>query len=414
MTDVRLDRIRKVYPGGVVGVDDVSMDISHGDFVVLLGPSGCGKSTLLQMIAGLEPQTGGHIHFGNRCVDGLPANKRDVAMVFQSYALYPNMSVYKNMAFGLRMRQTPKADAEQRVRRAARTLGLEQVLDRRPNQLSGGQRQRVALGRAIVRDPQVFLLDEPLSNVDAKLRNDMRIELKALHERLQATFIYVTHDQAEAMSLGDYVAVMDGGSLRQYGSPMEIYNYPADLFVAGFVGSPAMNLIPGELRVSDRVRFDTAVMRYEWSAAAFGEGATDGRQVVAGFRPGDVKVHKETGDQAPPSGANLNGTVKFLEPLGADLLLSVECAGQRIVVRVDPDFPVEPGETVQIAVGANRMHVFDAGSGRRIGRGAPADPGGASAVTEDDMRHATDPGPGREKAGSGLRDRAQAGSRRQQ
>ncbi|HYC33055.1 MAG TPA: ATP-binding cassette domain-containing protein, partial [Gemmatimonadales bacterium] len=252
MARVRLEQVEKVYPNGHVAARGLDFEIADGEFMVLVGPSGCGKSTALRMIAGLETPTGGRVLIGERDVTSLPPQERDIAMVFQSYALYPHMTVRENLGFGLRMRGAQKGDIEQRVVAAARALSLDQVLDRRPSQLSGGQRQRVALGRAIVRDPQVFLFDEPLSNLDAKLRVETRAELARLHRRLRATIVYVTHDQEEALTLGNRIAVMHGGVVEQVAPPMEVYRRPATAFVAGFVGSPAMNLLPGEDRSDGR------------------------------------------------------------------------------------------------------------------------------------------------------------------
>ncbi len=250
MAQVILKHLDKTYPNGYQAVRDVSLEIADGEFIVLVGPSGCGKSTTLRMVAGLEETTGGEIRIGNRLVNDVAPGDRDIAMVFQNYALYPHMSVYQNMAFGLKMRRTPKAEIEKRVREAAAILSIESLLDRRPRELSGGQRQRVALGRAIVREPKVFLFDEPLSNLDAKLRVQMRTEIARLHQRLKTTIIYVTHDQVEAMTLGDRIVLMDRGVIQQIDSPLAIYQRPANQFVASFIGSPAMNFIRGQIEGS--------------------------------------------------------------------------------------------------------------------------------------------------------------------
>jgi multiple sugar transport system ATP-binding protein len=358
VASVSLRKLRKVYPGDVVAMDELDMDIAHGEFVVFLGPSGCGKTTALQMIAGLEQESAGRVLIGDEDVTRLSADKRDVAMVFQSYALYPNKKVYDNMAFGLRMRRTPKAEIDRRVRDAAAKLGLSDVLHRKPSQLSGGQRQRVALGRAIVREPRVFLLDEPLSNVDAKLRGEMRRELKTLHRELGATFIYVTHDQVEAMSMGNRVAVFSNGVLQQFDTPLAVYNAPASLFVASFVGAPQINLCHGV--IEDARTFVGASLRYTWTDAEWGSDGR-GRRVVFGFRPTDVKV-------AQPSDGphHLRGRVELSEPLGSDLLLSIRVSEQLFIVRADPDFQVTDGDSVDVLIPEARAHVFDEQSGQRL------------------------------------------------
>ncbi len=358
MASVTVQNLRKVYPGDVVAMDSLDMDIEHGEFIVLLGPSGCGKTTALQMIAGLEQETSGRVLIDNEDVTRLSADKRDIAMVFQGYALYPNKNVYDNMAFGLRMRHTPKPEIDRRVRDAAGKLGLSEVLDRRPSQLSGGQRQRVALGRAMVRDPQVFLLDEPLSNVDAKLRGEMRRELKALHQDLGATFIYVTHDQVEAMSMGDRVAVFSNGVLQQFGTPMAVYNSPANLFVATFVGAPQMNRVQG--RLDGDGSFTAPGLRYEWHHLRW-PADTVGKSVVLGFRPSDVKVAAH--GSAPH---HFEGTVELIEPLGSDLLLSIRVAQDLFVVRADPDFESRIGDIVDVVIPERRAHLFIEETGERL------------------------------------------------
>lgn len=362
MASVALHELRKVYPGGVVAIERLDLSVADGEFVVLLGPSGCGKTTVLQMIAGLEPATSGQILFDSQDVTMLSAEKRDVAMVFQSYALYPNMRVYDNMAFGLKMRHTPKPEIDTRVREAARSLDLTHVLGRKPSQLSGGQRQRVALGRAIVRQPRLFLLDEPLSNVDAKLRGEMRRELKSLHRQLGTTFIYVTHDQVEAMSMGDRVAVFSDGRLEQFDTPMSIYQRPASLFVAGFVGTPSMNLVRG--RLEEAGTFASGDFRYMWEHHRWSP-EMHRSDVVFGFRPTDVKVSLPSS-----SPHHFRMRVLFSEPLGSDLLLSVACGDQQLVIRADPDFDVADGEEVDLFVPEARVHLFDAQSGVRFAAAA--------------------------------------------
>jgi multiple sugar transport system ATP-binding protein len=367
VASVTVKNLRKVYPGDVVAMDDLNMHIEHGEFVVLLGPSGCGKTTALQMIAGLEQESSGQVLIEGQDVTGLSADQRDIAMVFQSYALYPNKKVYDNMAFGLRMRRMPRPEIDRRVRNAAGKLGLSEVLSRRPSQLSGGQRQRVALGRAMVRDPRVFLLDEPLSNVDAKLRGEMRRELKALHRDLGATFIYVTHDQVEAMSMGDRVAVFRNGVLQQFDTPMQVYNNPANLFVATFVGAPQMNLARGELDSSAPDTFVSPSFSYRWRRSAW-PAEVSGKQVVFGFRPSDVKV---TLHSDRPH--DLEGQVELREPLGSDLLLSVRVGQDLFVVRADPDFEAGDGDLVDIVIPESRAHLFLVETGERLTAGVRAE-----------------------------------------
>ena len=369
-----LEGISKVFAGGVAAVDDVSLEIESGEFLVLVGPSGCGKSTLLRMIAGLEDATGGTITIDGRDVTDLPPRSRDVAMVFQSYALYPHMSVRENLGYGLRVRKTPKKDAERRVREVAKLLGLEEMLDRKPAALSGGQRQRVAMGRAIVREPKAFLMDEPLSNLDAKLRVSMRASLASLHSRLRTTTIYVTHDQVEAMTLGQRVAVMRDGKVQQIDTPQVLYATPNNLFVAAFIGSPAMNLV--EADVAD-------------GAASFGgyrlpvTGARQGRFVV-GIRPEAF----EDAAFADPSLPRIDVDVEVVEELGAEthVIFSIDAApvdvsGAReadeedvilgdaqthFTARVDPQTSARPGRSLRLAVDPDRFHYFDPETGARL------------------------------------------------
>ncbi len=340
MADVRFEGIAKVYPNGHVAVQKLDLTIEDGEFMVLVGPSGCGKSTVLRTIAGLETPTGGRLLIGGRDVTDLPPQERDIAMVFQSYALYPHMTVRENMAFGLRMRRIPAEQIGGRVDAAARILGLEGVLDRKPAQLSGGQRQRVALGRAIVREPKVFLFDEPLSNLDAKLRVETRAELARLHRRLRTTVVYVTHDQEEAMTLGTRVAVLRAGVLQQVAPPMELYRRPVNMFVAGFVGSPEMNFLPGRL-----------------SPHAPGPG------VVLGVRPHDIAIR-------PVGQGDLDATVDVVEPLGSELILylRVESGQETLTVRAiaPPDLAVAPDTKVGLTLDPLRLHWFNADTGSRI------------------------------------------------
>ncbi len=339
MASVRLEQVWKTYPNGHVAARGVELAIEDGEFMVLVGPSGCGKSTALRMIAGLETPTKGRVLIGDRDVTEVPPQERDVAMVFQSYALYPHMTVRANLGFGLRMRGTPPARIAERVDAAARALGLEAVLDRKPGQLSGGQRQRVALGRAIVREPLVFLFDEPLSNLDAKLRLETRAELARLHRRLAATMVYVTHDQEEALTLGTRVAVMNEGKVEQVGPPLEVYRRPETIFVATFVGSPAMNLLPGDLL----------------------PGGPGGR-VTMGVRPHDLSV-------VGAGGGDTEALVDVVEPRGSELLLYLRlgAAGQGSEIRVitPPDLDVKPDAVVGLRFDRARLHFFDEQGRRR-------------------------------------------------
>ena len=341
MASVRLDGVAKTYPNGHVAAQGLDLEIADGEFMVLVGPSGCGKSTVLRMIAGLETPTAGRILIGGRDVTALPPQERDIAMVFQTYALYPHMTVKENLAFGLRMRGAKRQLIERRVEEAARVLGLDEVLGRRPAQLSGGQRQRVALGRAIVREPQVFLFDEPLSNLDAKLRLETRAELARLHRRLGATVVYVTHDQEEAMTLGWRVAVMRDGFLQQIAPPMEIYRRPANQFVAGFVGSPGMNFLPGHLVKS----------------LAPAQGASP----TLGVRPHDLTI-------VEPGAGDVDAWVDVVEPLGSELLvylkLGVSPDGLPLRVVAPPEPAIEEERTVGLLFDRARLHWFDQGGGR--------------------------------------------------
>ncbi|HEX9822369.1 MAG TPA: sn-glycerol-3-phosphate ABC transporter ATP-binding protein UgpC [Methylomirabilota bacterium] len=363
MAQVMMKALNKKYDE-VHAVKDVNLHIRDKEFMVLVGPSGCGKSTTLRMVAGLEEITAGEIHIGDRLVNDLPPKDRDIAMVFQNYALYPHMSVYDNMAFGLKMRKFPKAEIEKRVKDAAEILGIQELLKRKPRQLSGGQRQRVAVGRAIVRHPQVFLFDEPLSNLDAKLRVQMRVELKKLHNRLETTAIYVTHDQVEAMTLGDRVVVMKDGWIQQVGEPMELYGRPANKFVAGFIGSPAMNFVDvGINEAGGAVVAETQGLRLAVPAAKAGTlRAYKGQQVVLGVRPEDV--HVATGADAPHH--VFDATVEVVEPLGSEILLDVRIGRSTIVARVEPSVRVKVHETVRLAVNADRLHFFDAKSEQAV------------------------------------------------
>jgi multiple sugar transport system ATP-binding protein len=339
-------------------VKDVNLEIRDRQFVVLVGPSGCGKTTTLRMIAGLEEVTSGDILIDERRVNDLPPMDRDIAMVFQNYALYPHMSVYDNMAFGLKMRKFDRREIEKRVRQAAEILGIQALLERRPRQLSGGQRQRVALGRAIVRHPRVFLFDEPLSNLDAKLRVQMRVELKRLHHRLETTAIYVTHDQVEAMTLGDRVVVMKDGVVQQVGEPLELYSRPANRFVASFIGSPAMNFVDVSLLEANGALWaQTPALRLRVPPSRAEKLLRHaGTQVVLGIRPEALRM----ANGADPADASFDSTVEVVEPLGNEILLDVRAGAHAIVARVDPGTRVKVRETVRLALDPERLHFFDA------------------------------------------------------
>jgi multiple sugar transport system ATP-binding protein len=354
MAQVVLKDLNKKYDE-VHAVKDVNLHIRDKEFVVLVGPSGCGKSTTLRMVAGLEEITAGEIAIGDRVVNDLPPKDRDIAMVFQNYALYPHMTVYDNMAFGLKMRKFPKAEIEKRVQDAADILGIRELLKRKPRQLSGGQRQRVAVGRAIVRHPQVFLFDEPLSNLDAKLRVQMRVELKRLHDRLETTAIYVTHDQVEAMTLGDRVVVMKDGWIQQVGEPLELYGKPANKFVAGFIGSPAMNF--AEVTVSEeggQVFVTNPGLRAAVGPArAERMRAYKGQTVTLGVRPEDMHIAAGEGR------TGFDALVEVVEPLGSEILLDVKIGSAVMVARVEPTVRAKVHEKIRLNVEPDRLHFFD-------------------------------------------------------
>jgi multiple sugar transport system ATP-binding protein len=380
MAVVRLDRITKRFQGArAPAVDDVSLVIEDGEFMVLLGPSGCGKSTTLRMIAGLEAITSGELRIDGRVMNQVPAKDRDIAMVFQSYALYPHMNVQGNLAFGLRRRGVPRAEIDRRVTAAAAMLGLEALLERRPHALSGGQRQRVALGRAIVRDPKVFLFDEPLSNLDAALRVRTRGELIQQHQRLGATMIYVTHDQVEAMTMGTRVCVMNLGRVVQVGQPLEVYRNPADTFVASFIGSPPANLVEAELAAAGAD--GEVVVRVAGRALALPRHrAADlemlgGRRVLFGIRPEDIAVVPASGSEGADDG--LQARLVAVEPLGAETILILAPDGVRdeILARVGPEVTLRPGERVTLELNLRAAHLFDPASTRALPRSAPEPPG---------------------------------------
>ena len=362
MAQVHLDHVRKVYADGHVAVAGASFEAADGELLVLVGPSGCGKTTLLRMIAGLEEISGGTLSIGGRVVNAVAPKDRDIAMVFQNYALYPHMTVAENLAFGLKLRGQHRADIDRRVAAAAKTLELQSRLNSLPAALSGGQRQRVALGRALVRDPQVFLLDEPLSNLDAKLRLSMRLEIARLHRQLKATMIYVTHDQIEAMTLGQRIVVLDGGVIQQIDTPMALYDKPANLFVAGFVGSPAMNLLRGTLCRRDGWQLATAQ-----GDVALGDALPDpvwtawcDREVVLGVRPEDLQPQTK-------GAAALTAQLEVLEPVGNEVFLNLRFGEQALVSRVAPRALPEPGVSVLLGLIVEHLHLFDAAGGERIG-----------------------------------------------
>ncbi len=353
MAQVSIRDVRKSF-GSVSIIKGVDIDIQDGEFVILVGPSGCGKSTLLRMIAGLEDITGGEIRIGPRVVNDVPPKDRDIAMVFQSYALYPHMTVAENMGFSLKLKGVPQAEQKKRVGDAAASLGLTPLLDRYPRQLSGGQRQRVAMGRAIVRDPQVFLFDEPLSNLDAKLRVQMRAEIKELHQRLKTTTIYVTHDQIEAMTMADKIVVMHDGTVEQIGAPLELYDRPANRFVAGFIGSPAMNFIDGRLEQGGLILPGGAVLPVEAQVPA-----APGSKLTYGIRPEHLHI--------APAGTpgSIPATVAVVEPTGADTTLIVKAEGGSLTAVLRERCALRPGEAVTLKPAAHQAHLFD-GQGRRV------------------------------------------------
>jgi sn-glycerol 3-phosphate transport system ATP-binding protein len=351
MAAVTLKQVKKSF-GATAVIHGIDLSIADGEFLVLVGPSGCGKSTLLRMVAGLEETTSGEISIAGRPVNNLEPKDRDIAMVFQNYALYPHMSVFDNMAYGLRIRGLDKAEIDRRVKKAAESLQLALLLERKPRQLSGGQRQRVAMGRAIVRDPKVFLFDEPLSNLDAKLRVQMRVEIKRLQRSLGVTSIYVTHDQVEAMTLADRLVVMNAGRAEQIGTPMELYNRPATLFVAGFIGSPAMNLIPATAAGNALELPGGRKLRLDWPASG---------DVTVGIRPEHLTAAKG-GDAALPL------RVELIEPLGAETLVYGRLSGDgaELTARVHGEAALEPGATLNLTVEPRHLHLFDRASGARL------------------------------------------------
>ena len=375
MAKVSIKNVSKVYPGekrrDVTAVSDVSLEIADREFVVLVGPSGCGKSTVLRMIAGLEEITTGEIFIGDRRVNDVSPKDRDIAMVFQNYALYPHMSVYDNMAFGLKLRKFAKTEIKKRVEDAAGILGIEDLLDRKTKALSGGQRQRVAVGRAIVRQPKVFLFDEPLSNLDAKMRVQMRTEITKLHQRLQATMIYVTHDQVEAMTMGDRIVVMDRGVVQQIDAPLRLYHEPANLFVAGFLGSPPMNFVHGTLKQErDAIVFrekDEGTVEARWPGSARPAAAAfAGQPVVLGIRPEDVELVPVTAGEKPEAGT-FPAIVDIVEPMGAETNLYLQTGAHALVCRSQGALDHrEAGRRMRFTVNPEKAHLFDPVTKERI------------------------------------------------
>jgi len=410
VAQITLNNLTKRYPDGFEAVRDMNLQIADGEFVILVGPSGCGKSTALRMIAGLEDITSGELRIGDQVVNEKAPRDRDIAMVFQNYALYPHMTVRDNMGFALKLRGVDKAEIDRKVGEAARILDLEQHLDRKPANLSGGQRQRVAMGRAIVRDPAAFLMDEPLSNLDAKLRVQMRTEVSRIQQTLGTTTVYVTHDQTEAMTLGDRVAVMRSGVLQQVGSPMELYNYPVNLFVAGFIGSPAMNFMPAIVQ-GDTVKLPIGDVRLPQELRER-VGRGDGKTLIAGIRPENFEDAALTGE-ARARGSTFRAKIEVLESLGSELYAhftvtsdqqiesqelrelaedvgggEVPAAGAEghIVARLDPQSQVRVGQEAELWVDASRIHLFDPDDGRNLTTdksGSPATDGGQSPLGQE-------------------------------
>jgi multiple sugar transport system ATP-binding protein len=388
MAEVVLEHLTKRYPDGFEAVKDMSLDVQDGEFVILVGPSGCGKSTALKMIAGLEDISDGELRIGDQVVNGLAPKERDIAMVFQNYALYPHMTVRENMAFPLKLAKMPDEEIDTKVTEAARILDLTEHLDRKPANLSGGQRQRVAMGRAIVRDPQAFLMDEPLSNLDAKLRVQMRTEVSRIQQRLGTTTVYVTHDQTEAMTLGDRVAVMRSGRLQQVGPPSELYNRPANLFVGGFIGSPAMNFMPGELR-DGRLQGPLGEIQLHEEARARAGSASG--SVIVGIRPESFEDLSLVGDDVRGRGVTFRAKIDLVESLGAEEYVYFEVEGTQVeseelselaadagaheipssgegqvVARLDPETKIREGDETELWLDTTKLHFFDPESGRNL------------------------------------------------
>ncbi len=368
MASISMRHLKKVYPGNIEVVPDLNLEIEDKEFIILVGPSGCGKSTTLRMIAGLEEISGGEMYIGDRLINDVPPKDRDIAMVFQNYALYPHMTVYKNMAFGLQLRKVPKDEIDRKVHEAAKILDIEHLLNRKPKALSGGQRQRVALGRAMVRDPAVFLLDEPLSNLDAKLRTQMRTEITKLHKRLGTTFVYVTHDQTEAMTMGDRIVVMKDGIIQQVDTPQNLYNEPCNMFVAGFIGSPQMNFIDATIsQHGDQYHVDFSGYSIPIPQ---GKGGADtfapyvGKPVVLGLRSEDFHTEDIFLSNAPECLVDVD--VEIAEMMGSEVFLYTVCKGNKIIVKAPARVQAKGGEKMQLALDMNKMHLFDKETERAI------------------------------------------------
>jgi len=367
MANITFNHIFKKYPGDVTAVNDFDMMVKDKEFVVLVGPSGCGKSTTLRMIAGLEEITGGELFIGDKLVNDVPPKDRDIAMVFQNYALYPHMTVYKNMAFGLELRKTPKHMVKDRVKEVAKILNIEQLLDRKPKALSGGERQRVALGRAMVRNPVAFLLDEPLSNLDAKLRTSMRTELIRLHNQLETTFIYVTHDQTEAMTMGDRIVVMKDGFIQQVDTPQNLYNKPQNVFVAGFIGSPQMNFLEGKIEEKGGKLCFTYGKNSLFIPQAGDHDEVKkytGKPIKLGIRPENMYMGKNA--DASKHKAEIDAIVEVYELLGNETILYLKCGDQKMTARVAPTTVVETGMNIKISLDMERIHLFDSETEERV------------------------------------------------
>lgn len=363
MAEVKLVNVSKIYENNVVAVKDVTFTVEDKEFVVLVGPSGCGKTTTLRMIAGLEEISKGELFIDNVLVNNVPAKDRDIAMVFQNYALYPHMTVFENMAFGLKIRKLPKDEIRRRVEEAAKILGIENLLDRKPKQLSGGQRQRVAVGRAIVRKPKVFLFDEPLSNLDAKMRVQMRTEISKLHQRLEATMIYVTHDQTEAMTMGDRIVVMKDGVVQQIDTPLNLYNRPINKFVAGFIGSPAMNFIEGKIYESQGLIFNSfkGSLKFELSSEFEYLRKFKDKKVIAGIRPEDFLIQSSQKDSC-----SLSVNVEVVEPMGSESFVYFMLDEIQFVARIPSHVIVKPNQTFTFYFNPNKVHFFDGETELRI------------------------------------------------
>jgi multiple sugar transport system ATP-binding protein len=378
MAKVVLDQLTKRYQGDVLAVDRLSLDVTDGEFLCLVGPSGCGKTTALRCIAGLEDISDGRLYIGDRVVNDLPPKERDIAMVFQSYALYPHMSVYDNLAFSIKLRKMPRDEIDRRVQTAAEILDLTRLLDRRPGQLSGGQRQRVALGRAIVREPSVFLMDEPLSNLDAKLRVATRAQIARLHRRLGTTIIYVTHDQVEAMTMGDRIAVMNLGVLQQIGTPTELYERPVNRFVAGFIGSPAMNFLSGQVTAgagsgASAVRVGDVTLNLSGRQANIARDRGEGSGIVVGFRPEHIDV-VDAAAVRNPAITTFPAVIDVVEFLGNDNMLHATAAGSDLVALVSTEHRSAVGDNATLGVHMDRIHLFDPDSGESLTTAAAAQP----------------------------------------